>query len=189
VIDNLDRGITAISQLVVERSRVERNFGGGIECAGGCTITNNFIAENGSALSQKGGLYVRDENVNYIEHNTIIRNEMSSSGMDVYSGGLFCRDAAHVASNNIICLNVLGTTTDPAAQVAGGCAVASSHVSSECAGINFVRLDLPSADYHLAAGINGAVDVGTASAIATDLDGEARPNGTGPDLGADERYP
>ncbi|HHN93956.1 MAG TPA: hypothetical protein ENK17_04245, partial [Anaerolineae bacterium] len=42
-------------------------------------------------------------------------------------------------------------------------------------------------DYHIAAE-SAAIDLGVTSAVTDDLDGESRPFGTGPDLGADESH-
>ena len=51
---------------------------------------------------------------------------------------------------------------------------------------SYVSTSPTSADLHLASGSSG-VDQGDANAPASDLDGQARPRGAAPDIGADER--
>jgi len=46
-----------------------------------------------------------------------------------------------------------------------------------------------SGDLHLAPSATPAIDQGVASGVADDVDGEARPRGSGPDVGADETGP
>jgi CSLREA domain-containing protein len=50
-----------------------------------------------------------------------------------------------------------------------------------------IFIDPQSGDYHIAAS-SQAVDAGIDAGVQTDIDGQARPNGLGPDIGADEHY-
>jgi len=53
--------------------------------------------------------------------------------------------------------------------------------------VRFTPLAETAGDYHIRA-ISPAIDAASAAAPSTDYDGETRPNGAGPDIGADEMY-
>ena len=50
-------------------------------------------------------------------------------------------------------------------------------------------VDAAAGDLHLEPGATAAIDQGVTTALTADIDGDGRPHGSGPDVGADERLP
>ena len=69
---------------------------------------------------------------------------------------------------------------DNGTDVLGGTVISSSNVYGDPAFANAAAWD-----YHLTAG-SQAIDIGVDAGVTTDIDGDARPQGAGYDLGADE---
>jgi len=179
--------------LSLSQSDIAQNLGGGISVGGvGVTfdITNNFVYRNGDAdAGTFGGLMlgIAVAGTNRMEFNTIVDNRAAIS-----SGGVVCNATTFAAPNNIIARNSLGTSTTAAgAQVSpSGCTYPTSKIQSDVAGLAFVHPDAPGPfDYRLT-GASTAIDQAlTASPIAIDHDGKARPTGSGKDIGAFEFKP
>jgi len=124
-----------------------------------------------------------------LEHNTIVRN----SGPDATTVGVTCAEVATALTfrNNIVWGN---NATAPAEVSGDNCAHRYSLIGpTDAAGTGNLNdaptyLDQGGDDYRLddgSAGIDAAAD----SDVAIDFEGDARPAGLAPDMGADERAP
>jgi hypothetical protein len=193
VANNQGGGITSSGgTLTVSQSTLSGNQGGGISVSGvgaSFSITNNFIFRNGDVdNSPFGGLNlgIAVAGTNRLEFNTIVDNRAV-----INSGGVVCNVATFTGANNIIARNVLaGSTTNANAQTSGACTYPSSIVQSDVTGLAFVDPEGPAPfDYHIGVG-STAVDQGVTSATTVvDVDGDARPQGAANDVGADELAP
>lgn len=133
-------------------------------------ITNNVIARN----SDIGIAYYSATSGNRLEFNTIVDN-----GLTGPTGTGFVCDQSPPASfpSNIIARNPRQTSGT-------GCSYPSSIiVDTDIAPLRFKSPDVAPYDYHLMPG-SIAVDMGTVSTLDHDIDGDARPNGAGRDVGA-----
>jgi hypothetical protein len=157
-------------------------------------VLNNFILTNGNADNVSGGVVVTGNppggaSAGRLEHNTVSGNvgpndEPSGVQCLAVTTGLTFR-------NNIIYGNQ-GSTT----QVAGNnCSHRYSLIGPiGVAGMGNVGDAAPDFVkpeenlFHLEPASRG-VDEGEESDVALDFDGEARPQGDGPDMGADEVVP
>ncbi len=162
------------TQGTIDRSIVSGN-GSGIEIDGGVyVVTNNIITRNrGNGIN----LFSASPN-NRVEFNTIVDN----SGANTY--GFTCQVQGASASfpNNIIARNTLQT-------IAMNCTFPNSIIAdTNISSLAFRSPDVQPYDYHLTAG-SVAIDAASVSTLGQDYDGQARPNGNGRDVGADEFYP
>lgn len=164
--------------------------GGGVRVASchAFTMTNNIIARN-SVSTTGAGVYIASSGAvrRQVAHNAVVAN-LGGDGIGVYVGG-----ASVVAfTNNIIVSQTVGITN----AVPAGTTVTATQSLFEGNGLNYgVGVDsvnevpgpamlLP--DYHLSPGSN-AIDHGIPLAWVTrDVDGDPRPMGPAPDVGADE---
>ena len=181
------KGIVLTSgELTISRSKISNNAGGGISVANMQVfqISNSFIVGNRA----DGGLSIPKPGAgSKLEFNTIVDNQDGAGAGD--AGGVTCDDSAFAFSNNIIFRNTGGNPTNP--QTFGNCTYGKSYVAAGTgpsdASLAFKSNSSPF-DYHLTAASPLSVkDVtGTACTDLTDFDGDARPQGSACDLGADE---
>jgi hypothetical protein len=165
-------------------------------------LTNNFLtgnrAEAGGALYIEGGVL-------HARHNTVADNESLARQGSILHGE---KDASLIFTNTIISGNTIptpGGIQHPSAATLWVDAPATaslshtlwdgnSHVST--GGTGAVVDDIPltgnpafvnpaNRDYHLS-GRSAALDRGMDAGLLTDIDGDPRPHGPAPDLGADE---
>jgi hypothetical protein len=145
------------------------------------SIVNNFIVGN----SGNNAIRAADPSADSkIEFNTIVDNADNGTGVSD-TGGIFCDDGTFTARYNLIFRNTGGNAN---VQTAGTCKFENSFIMPG-AGPTDDRLKFKSAnDYHLTAASPAEVrDVaGVVCTGLTDYDGDARPQGTACDLGADE---
>lgn len=179
--------VRAGGELVMDRSQVSFNLGGGVEVGTGgkFSITNSFIVGN----QRTGGIYAPNPVVgSKLEYSTIVDNR--ESDVDIEAGGVTCDVAGIVFSNNIIFRNIggpAGTT-----QTFGACTYGTSYVAAGTGpGDTTLGFKVDTAtehDYHLTAGSPPIVkDVEIAACTEQmDYDAEARPQGGACELGADE---
>jgi len=192
VIGNAGGGISASGgALNVSQSTISGNTGGGISVTGaGATfdITNNFIYRNGNNTNASTGgvdIGVAAPGASRLEFNTIVDNQATSGSLN--AGGVRCSATTFAAPNNIIVRNLVGaSTTDSNAQTLGSCTYPTSTVASTVTGLAFVRPDATPFDYHLTAGSSAIDQATTPTTVTFDVDGDARPQGVAPDIGADE---
>jgi len=186
----LDHGQPTVTGNRIVGNAAGNNAGLGLATSDYFTVTNNFIAHNGS-----GGIRLW-ENTRYglIAHNTIAFNGGE--------GGIrLVRDyITPTIVNNIIVSNTYGITATVRA--------AGRLDYNDVWGNVILDYDLPGAlepgphdiqadplftnaagnDYHLRPG-SPCLNAGTNAGITTDIDGDPRPIGPHPDIGADEYRP
>ena len=176
------------SAAIVDQSLVSKNtahyFGGGGVAALGCSlsVTNSVVAGNATG-SAGSGLFVRSAYLT-LSSSTIAGNGTAGTG-----GGLAADRSACDVFNSIIWANL----PDGIVTLAGESPnVEFSDVQGGWGGEgNFSAepefVDPGSDNYHLS-GRSPCVDVGDMMrAPSMDFDGESRPQGSGVDVGADER--
>jgi hypothetical protein len=194
VVTNNGTGIlvSGNSSLIVSRSTISLNSLGGINMTSNTPkwdITNNFIFRNGNEnSSQVGGIAISATlgTGSRLEFNTIVDNDATSGGSR--SGGVQCTVNSFPAPNNLVARNELDGSPSAAAQVNGGCNFAMSLTQLDFTNIIFVNPATVPFDYHIKTG-SSVIDMATGGApLTVDVDGQARPNGTARDMGADEFY-
>lgn len=198
---NEGTGIVSDScQLTLNACVISNNVEGGLSVIGGrAVIVNNTIVGNGGSISTFGGVYLAPsvDATSVVQSNTVVNN-ISSTVTE--SNGIDCRINGLIARNNIVfgdgsrprvngvCThhNTLYGPTDPG--LALGVANGNQLVVTDS---EFKFQDPGARNYHLRIEQPPSVakDKGSATGIApeamTDLDGEARPQGTA-DVGCDE---
>jgi parallel beta-helix repeat protein len=173
--------------------------GGGIHLSySDATLINNVVADNWAARAGSG-LYIKQASPRLL-HATIARNT-GSSGVYVATADSWRSPSTVVLTDTILVgheagLVVMeGSTATLEATLWGSGAWANG---ADWAGVGTVSVgalnvwgdpgfvDPANGDYHIGAG-SQAIDAGVASSALTDADGDPRPAGAGPDIGADER--
>lgn len=156
---------------------------GGMDLDGGLyKVTNNLIVRNYSPTTPSTGinLYTTEAGTK-LEFNTIVDN---GTGTAVLGQGINCNLQGVTASfpNNIIARNTKQTA-------GANCSYPSSIiVDTDITQLKFKSPDAAPYDYHIDIG-SMAIDAATLSTVDHDVDGQARPNGAGRDVGADEFIP
>ncbi len=190
--DNTSYGVGASGlagtppRINIEHSTIRGNPGGGVLIyRTNYFILNNMITNNGSATSDTGGVLVA-AGVGQMSFNTIAGNQRR----DGVGFAIMCLNN-DIADNNILML-ADGST----ASAVDGCNTKYSLIDSNStdntgnhpnaiyANVTFV--DAAAGDYHLEAGSPGIDVAGPVATLATDFDGDARPQGVRRDIGADE---
>ena len=176
------------------------DLGGGVYLFGGGLWENNVVADN-HASSSGGGLCIQGSLIGArMLHNTIVANS-SGDGSGIYV------DWADWVSwySTVFMTNTIVSDHDVGIRVTGGNTMtvdsilwyntpttisqfptATVSVQNEVTG-DPAFADPGNDDYHIGAG-SLARDAGVDSGVSTDMDGQVRPMGLAPDLGADE-YP
>ncbi len=192
----LDNAFTGLSmsggKLTLARSTISGNLGGGIELFNSLfDFTNNFIYQNGrSTAGTVGGVAFRGipAGTKVFAFNTIIDNNIPNDMLN--TAGVFCNDATFTAHNNIISRNYVAINASAAnSNTIGACVFATSLIGPDISLIKFKSPDNSPYDYHLTSGSSAIDKALTASSVAVDFDGEARPQGAAKDIGADEYKP
>ena len=190
VADNAGHGVESHGcELRIERSTLRGNLRGGLLADGArFEVTNSFLVRNGDDAAVVGGARLEGSATSRFEHNTVADNQIA----DGLAAGLDCAGGA-VLRNNIIYGNIAGTALDDDdEQVDGNCGHEYSLIGPrpEPGDGNVTPApprfaDPDGGDYHLTDG-SPAIDSAAASDVLVDHDGEPRPAGDGPDIGADE---
>jgi hypothetical protein len=177
------------------------DFGGGLILAyTAVTLTNNVVADN-RASAAGSGLYIYGASPRLL-HTTIACN--GSAGLIADSGGdssgVYITDAGYDACSTVALTNTILVSHSVGISVTGGntvtvnsilwygtpitisqAATATVTVQNQHQGAPRFAAD----GYHLLAG-SEAIDKGVDADVDTDIDGDLRPQGSAPDLGADE---
>jgi hypothetical protein len=209
---NAAAGIHSVGcNVTLDRARLAANQGPGIAVSGGTAVIarslivgnqvgglvlesalfdlhNNFIVRNGNPTSLFGGMLISQvgaRGLHALEFNTIAHNQATMGS----TAGVICSVITTPLSfgNDIVFDNAAGTQVEGA-----NCAWTYSDIGPvPVAGIgNFVSDPVFTApaqnNFHLqvASPLRDAAD--PAATLADDIDGEARPQGSGRDVGADE---
>ena len=197
VTSNPGGGISVNSgTLTVTRSLIARNTGGGISISGArFDITNSIIVKNGSPGSLFGGVRVDGIvgiGMRRFAFNTIAQNEnQANTGI---SPGVLCSAVAAplLFGNNIVYDNGAGPQVEGANcswsySDIGPMAVPVPGPGNLDAAPRFV--DTVHDDFHLQAGSPAQDAADPEASVATDFDGDPRPQGPARDIGADELRP
>jgi M6 family metalloprotease-like protein len=169
--------------------------GGGIYLYGtDSQLTNNIIVDN-SAASNGSGIYIRNATLQ-LWHNTVARNT-GGSGSGIHLDNSNATLMNTILAGHTIGLNAsAGSTATLAATLWGSGAWANSTDWSGGGSVSIGTINIhadpaflspATGDYHLDHN-SAAIDQGVDTGITIDVDEQVRPNGSAPDLGADEWY-
>ncbi len=167
--------------------------GGGVRLAScsAFTLTNNIIAHNRTGANGSGiALSNSGSNKGLIAHNTIVQN-LGGDGAGVFASGRW----GATLQNNIIISQAVGIVNAAPPTVT----LTATHTLFEANGLNYGagvdsenEIPGPAAllpDYHLSGGSNAIDRALPLPWVTRDIDGDPRPLGAAPDVGADERRP
>ncbi|HEY3268170.1 MAG TPA: right-handed parallel beta-helix repeat-containing protein [Armatimonadota bacterium] len=193
---NLGRGFAADATAVtVTNNTIADNLGGGVNLGGGFpTLLNNVIRGNAITNDVGAGILLR-AGAALVANNTIVNNTTNYNG-----GGIYFRDSAYpTVSNNIIAFNSSGLYRE-----SGGTTLKSNDVYGN-ADYDYANMpdatgasgnlkadprlaDLRNNNVHIQpdSPARNAGDDAVVSAGETDMDGQARVQGSHVDIGADE---
>lgn len=179
--------------LIMKRSTITGNGGGGVSISSAqFDITNSVIASNGGNGSFFGGVkldQIAASGTRRLDFNTITQNQ---APMNIDTG-VTCGTLLGAAtfSNNIIYGNLVAGTGK---QVSGGmCSFTYSDIGPDpVAGNGNINADpkfvnANQGDYHLMASSPCKDVADPAATLDVDIDGDARPQGSRRDMGADEQ--
>jgi hypothetical protein len=178
-------GVGIIAQgasLTMSRSVVSGNASGGGNIATTFNISSSLFVLNGGPTSSIGGLQLSPSGAVSFKFNTVAKNASANT-----VPGINCVLAMTVANTIVSANDSSGNCTfeyslfDPAA------AVTAPNRAGDPQFKNTMPANPLAADYFRIQATSAAVDQGDpASTVTTDIDGDARPSGNAPDIGADE---
>ena len=151
----------------VERSTFTGNKTALFLDAGIFVVTNNFITRNMEGID----LFANAGTV--VEFNTIADNTVFGMSCQSFAGAV-------QFPNNLFARNMTNTPTSTTCSYPN-----SISATTDIEPIKFKSPNAAPFDYHIMTG-SSAVDLGAATTLTTDVDGEMRPVGVAPDIGADE---
>jgi hypothetical protein len=179
------------SSLTLQGSTLAGNRNGGLLLTNSAfDVRNNFIVENGdggSRGSSFGGVSViTATNSDIFAYNTVSRNLASPGNLPGIACSIYSTEL--VASGNI----VHDGGSEPVAS--DECRFEYSNIQGGAAGRGNIDQDplfvsAAEGDLHLQSGSPAIDAADPLSSPAVDIDGDARPHGVGPDMGADELVP
>ena len=173
----------------LERDYVLGNLGGGIHVQQGTvTIVNTIVAQNGTTSSSIGGIRLDNPFAPSIVHDTIAYNQNSSGSLS--APGLQCNSSLTVtnlifADNGTLGERPYSSLVAPTHSLFEG-STAPQGMGNRTGSAAFV--DVTAGDFHILSS-SAAIDAAATSSVNVDIDGDVRPYGAGPDIGADEYHP
>jgi putative cofactor-binding repeat protein len=196
------------SDVTLNRNIIHRNgattdptyagYGGGVYLNGttGPGLTNNVVADNHLGSSGNGsGLFLYDTDLHLLH--TTLANNTGGAGQGVYAlAGATVEMTNTILVGHAVGVHAFGTDTTIDLEATLWWDTATWALATNGGAVNpqapnwhaapgFV--DAEDGDYHLGVG-SAAVDVGMNISVSSDIDGDARPIGPAPDLGADEAW-
>lgn len=188
---NQGMGISATGgSVTLSQSTIASNAGGGVLISNATfDISNNFVVANGSADmltgSDFGGLSLSAAaGSSRFERNTVAYNHAKQGTL--LAAGVACSVTNLVAPGNIVTANNEGLAFP--VQVKGVCTYGNSFIDagSETNTLKFKSITTSPPDFHLTKESPATVLDAAGVCTGVDVDGDARPQGTACDLGADE---
>jgi putative cofactor-binding repeat protein len=173
-------------------------YGGGVYLnrTGGPGLTNNVVADNHLGNSGNGsGLFLYDTDLRLL-HTTLAHNT-GGAGQGVYAlAGATVEMTNTILVGHAVGVHAFGTNTTIELKATLWWDTETWALATDGGAVNpqapnwhatpgFV--DAGNGDYHLSFG-SPAIDVGITASVPRDIDGDARPIGLAPDLGADEAW-
>lgn len=192
VTDNDGGGVIAVGgSLQISQSSFLQNLGGGLSInSAKFEVVNNFFVRNGQA-GTVGGVRFNEITAtgNRFEFNTVTRN----TGLDNVMTGVACTTVLVpvLLANNIVYGNTVNGTGRQVTSDAN-CAWTYSNIGPDPVGgasnLNMAPAfaDPNNNDFHLLPDSAGKDLADKTSKVLVDFDGDPRPIGAGPDMGADE---
>ena len=163
--------------------------GGGIYCRGSSPEMANNIVESNTADRLGGGLFCD------LSSPSMVNDTLALNACAVAGGGIYCGEDSHPeVANAILWGNAAGEGAQIYVGETGSIQVRYSDVHGGWEGTGNIDADplfadAPAADFHLVYS-SPCIDAGNLFAWVPeyDLEGDERPNGLRPDIGADEWY-
>jgi hypothetical protein len=171
--------------LKMRRCLVSANVTGGAVVSAPFDITNSMFVSNGTTASTTGGLTLTPSGTDVFRYNTIAYNSSSSGSVTVR--GINCTVPLTISSS-IISNNMASTSCSfEYSLFDASTTVSGTNRAGDARFKNIDAVNPMAADFFRIAQNSDAIDHGDPSVqLMTDLDGDARPQGTAPDIGADE---
>jgi Right handed beta helix region len=194
---NTTAGISSSGGTVtVTSSTVSGNKGGGVLIsASNFMLVNNFVIDNGDSAntgSSFGGVSLDTNNgsTSKFENNTVAYNRTKNAASA--APGVECTISNFIATGNIVTSNSKGSTfPDQVKSSVGACTFGNSFIEagSDVNALQFTSV--PNNDFHLTASSPSSVKnkAGFTTCVATDVDGEMRPQEGLCDLGQTSTNP
>lgn len=176
--------------VIVRRSVVSGNNRGGINLADAkFEITNTLIVANGGGASTTGGFRAAQTLADSSFHfNTVANNTADTTTTNAGEAGVACALSPFDATSNIISGNQAGATCTFANSMFDAAAPIGNFNGTP----DFLEITPANArerDYFRIGAASMAIDAANPTDEEIDVDGDRRPQGDAPDVGADERAP
>ncbi len=195
-----DGAVTLEGNTIVSNTASTAGFGygGGVDMIGGGPVTfiNNVVARNHADIEGSGLRFLGSSSYpasGHLLHNTIADNYSSGQGVYVGEYTTLAFTNTIIAGHPSVGITVTTGSTatlettlwwNNGADTGGGGSIFTGTVNVYG---DPAFVDPASWDYHLTAG-SAAIDVGVDAGVTVDMDGDPRPIGPKPDIGADEFY-